>query len=911
MSQIFISYARKDHFFVDRMREDLAREDVKYWIDHEGLSPGTRNWERAIRKAIADSYAMIWVVSPASYDSEYVSSEIAVAEMHKLKIYPVFADGDNWIACVPLGKHNIQFVDMRHDKYRSGLDDLLTALEGNKPDIALPEPETPKLPDGTDPRNPYKGLLAFTENDSDDFFGREALIEKLKRRVLNTIEAKSDRFLAVLGASGAGKSSVVMAGLIPSLRKSHENWTILPKIVPGTHPVEALADSLYSAMPDKSLSAIETDLNSPSGRMLHRLANQIEGEQVILYIDQFEELFTLTDDEDERHQFINLITHSVTEPDGKVIVILSMRADFYGHPANYPELGRLVNQNSDLVLPMNISELRDAIEKPARLADVGLTFDSGLVAEIIFALRERDKALAGALPLLQFTLERLFEERDGTNLTWETYNSLGNPEQGISGVEGAIGTHCEVVFSKLPENVQAKIGQVFLPLVNIDESSGEATRRRALQSAVIVDNETELFVKRFIENRLLQTGQENETVYIEITHEALFRSWSRLKEWIASAQEDLILLRQVKNAAEEWHRRGEDYLRWNHERLSLVYKMIEHLQPELTYIEKAFIEPEQERLYRELKTLERIPEQEGRRRDIGNRLAFIGDTREGVGTNDGLPDIVWLPVLGGRVDRGSFIINNKSHIVNDLFIAKFLTTYIQYQTFVDAEDGYKNIEWWQEIPSKYQVQELQEQRTKSANNPRDNLSFAQAVAFSRWLNSKFSGIKIPKPAESRAFLMSEYMDNHNSISTDHWIIGKDVQIRLPAEWEWEWVARNGVDGRSYPWGNKWRKGYANTAESGLGRAIAVGMYPHAAAVCGALDMSGNLLEWCERTYFEPTNDIFSDFGGGTMSKRYLRGGSFYFNKNAAKSSIQYDINHDRNNYGMRLVIAPILPVLVK
>ncbi|MEL6402748.1 MAG: toll/interleukin-1 receptor domain-containing protein [Chloroflexota bacterium] len=300
MSHIFISYARKDHFFVDRLREDLQHNEVKYWIDHEGLSAGTRNWERAIRHAIADSHAVVWIVSPASYESEYVSSEIAVAEMHKLKIYPVFADGDNWIACVPLGKHNIQFVDMRHDKYRDGLESLLEALNGSKPEIAIPEPEKPVLPTGIDPRNPYKGLSVFTANDADDFYGRESLVKKLSARIEQKITDSTDRFLAVLGPSGAGKSSVVMAGLLPALQKAHADWRVLPKIVPSTHPVEALADALYSAMPEKSLSAIEQDLNSAGGRMLHRLARQIDSPQVVLYIDQFEELFTLTADETQR-----------------------------------------------------------------------------------------------------------------------------------------------------------------------------------------------------------------------------------------------------------------------------------------------------------------------------------------------------------------------------------------------------------------------------------------------------------------------------------------------------------------------------------------------------------------------------------------------------------------------------------
>jgi hypothetical protein len=122
-----------------------------------------------------------------------------------------------------------------------------------------------------------------------------------------------------------------------------------------------------------------------------------------------------------------------------------MRADFYGHPMNYPQLGALVTANNEAVLPMTISELRDAIEKPARLPDVALSFDPGLVADIIFALRERDQALAGALPLLQFTLERLYAQRDATNLTRAAYDRMGG--------QGAISTHCEAIFASLPEQV--------------------------------------------------------------------------------------------------------------------------------------------------------------------------------------------------------------------------------------------------------------------------------------------------------------------------------------------------------------------------------------------------------------------------------------------------------------------------
>jgi energy-coupling factor transporter ATP-binding protein EcfA2 len=143
--------------------------------------------------------------------------------------------------------------------------------------------------------------------------------------VAERASANRDRFLAVLGPSGAGKSSVVMAGLIPALKRGEipgsQHWTYIPRIVPGARPLESLADALYALMPTKSLASIETDLSSPGGRYLHRLVNQLPGDYVLLYIDQFEEVFHATPDEAQRQRFINLITHAVTEPDGKLLVL--------------------------------------------------------------------------------------------------------------------------------------------------------------------------------------------------------------------------------------------------------------------------------------------------------------------------------------------------------------------------------------------------------------------------------------------------------------------------------------------------------------------------------------------------------------------------------------------------------------
>jgi formylglycine-generating enzyme required for sulfatase activity/energy-coupling factor transporter ATP-binding protein EcfA2 len=889
---LFISYARKDLIFVNRLRADLHKRSIPYWIDKEGLTPGTPNWERAIRSAIRASSAVLWVVSPAAYESEYVTSEIAVAELHKRKIYPVWADGDNWVACVPLGRHHIQYVDMRRDAYAVGLDQLITELAKSGSNLELPPDAVPDPPTGDQPpRNPYKGLNAFTGDDRQDFFGREALVRSLVARLETQLAQAKERFLAVLGPSGSGKSSVLMAGLLPALENKNAisgstGWHYLPVMTPGAHPMESLARKLTGLMPSVDPAMLLTKLYTRGHDYLSDAFSTFPPDQrVVLYIDQFEELFTLTESETEREQFIALLTGAASEPSGKVIVLLSLRADFLNYPLNNTQLGKLFNDCSEMVQPMSISELREAIEQPARLPGVALTFDDGLVSDIVFALRGAHTALSGALPLMQFTLERLYAERDGRRLTQAAYERMG-------GVEGAIGTHSEAVFQSVPPAAQAKLGQVFLPLVNIDENSNEPTRRRASLEAITADADAKQLVDVLVDNGLLQRGHDagTDNRYLEVTHEALFRSWERLKTWIAESQEDLILLRQVRNAAHDWQTKGRpDFLLWPQERLVPVYAMRERLKPELNEVEEDFIEPEQNRLLRELETLPRDETSHERRRDIGDRLAVIGDTRDGVGEKDGLPDVFWLPVKGSA--EAVMIKTDDREIgpvlIPDFYVARYLVTYSQFHAFLDARDGFQNEDWWRDMPEEYKRQQIESQRTNAKNAPRDSVSWYQAVAFARWMNHRYHGLTLQNPGD---------------ISSRSHVIGETAEIRLPTEWEWQWMAQGGEQAKAYPWG-EWQLCYGNTSEAGLIRTTAVGMYPHGKADCGALDVSGNLFEWCLNDYENPE---IKD-GYGNYERKVLRGGSFNNNRRfaAASSRLNLNPNFRVNDYGLRLVACPI------
>ncbi len=588
---VFISYATKDAGFVNVLRKDLAAQGIIYWIDKEGLRPGTINWEKGIRQALRDAFAVIYVVTPASYASDNVQGEIAIAEVEGCTIYPIWADGDKWHDCVPIDKVKTQYIDMRGDKYELNRQVLFNALGGKRPDLVMPAPTAVTLPAGVTPRNPYKGLNAFTERDVADFFGRDKLITELLQAVNARIQDRKDLFLTVIGASGSGKSSVVMAGLLPRLKagkdiSGSDQWTYLKPMVPGDHPVQALAKVLYSA-PGRTLSnkVIDEDLSHPNGIGLLTTAETLPQHPVVLYIDQFEELFMTGVPEEERQQFINLLINAVTQIDSPVLVLLTMRADFYDRPMNYPELGRLVQSYNRSVLPMSIADLRNTVEKPAAAA--GLSFEAGLISDIIFDLRDDKNAQAGALPLLQYTLEQLYERRVGNTLTAAAYQEIG-------GVKGAIGAHAEEVFKTLDEEAQNAFARVFQALVHVDER-GTPTRKREIESVLTSQSASSRLVEALINHaRVLRVDTEKlgEIPYVEVAHEALLTSWGRLVNWIKDVEKDIRVIQEMKLAVQSWVDDGysTDHL-LTERRLQPIRDALQRLPQTLNHDQKVFTNP--------------------------------------------------------------------------------------------------------------------------------------------------------------------------------------------------------------------------------------------------------------------------------------------------------------------------------
>lgn len=398
---------------------------------------------------------------------------------------------------------------------------------------------------------PYKGLNYFDEADADLFVGREALTAKLVERVFSLTSSKSPpdiRFLAVVGASGSGKSSLVRAGLVSALRwnKSSTDWHI-HVLIPTAHPLESLAASLTQGISSVTATATLMDDLAHDPRSLQiftkRKLGPEKNQRLLLVVDQFEELFALCRSEEERASFISNLLTAASEADGPTVIVITLRADFYAHCANYVYLREALAQNQEYIGAMNDEELLRAIEEPARRGR--WEFEPGLVDLLLHEVGHEP----GALPLLSHALLETWQRRRGRTMTLSGYTSSG-------GVRGAIAETAETVFTdQFTREQQAIARRIFLRLTELsDEASTADTRRRATFNELILKPEeeatTHAVLKALADARLIITGEDS----AEVAHEALIREWPTLRGWLEENREGLRLHRHLTEAAQEWFR---------------------------------------------------------------------------------------------------------------------------------------------------------------------------------------------------------------------------------------------------------------------------------------------------------------------------------------------------------------------
>jgi tRNA A-37 threonylcarbamoyl transferase component Bud32 len=566
--RVFVVAAQAEDAFVARLTTDMQRRGVVCWQEGSDGTGQMHEQEHLLRQAIRAVEVVLVVVSSSTASSRTVKASLRIASLYQRRLVFVWVAGEEIADVLSLAWDNkmvqIDLVDAREEPYEEALEELLAFLEAETPleEFTLPEPVA-------EPRNPYKGLRAYLQADAADFFGRDRLIEELVERMkaLVTVEPPgmpTARLLSVIGPSGSGKSSVVMAGLLPRLQQGvlpgSEQWVYLEPMVPGIHPLEALALTLAPQLPNRSLKNLHEDVEDGSARGLHLLAKQLSTtaeQKVMLLVDQFEELFTLTTSEEERQQFIDLLTTAVTELQGGVIVLLTLRADFYDRPMAYPTLQQLLETHQKSVLPMEVADLRAVIRRPAALPDVQLSFEGNVVGDLLFEVQGQ----VGALPLLQFTLEQLFERRDGHTLTLQAYREIG-------GVKGALARYSELTYAALPSEEHRRLARaLFLRLIDLGANELDTTRRRAALSELSLPDPAQTTMLRetadaFVAARLLTTNTIAGTPTLEVSHEALIREWTRLAEWLGTNRNDILLQKAISQDAAEWirHDRPADRL---------------------------------------------------------------------------------------------------------------------------------------------------------------------------------------------------------------------------------------------------------------------------------------------------------------------------------------------------------------
>jgi serine/threonine protein kinase len=404
-------------------------------------------------------------------------------------------------------------------------------------------------------RNPYKGLRAFLEADAADFFGREAVTKRLIRSLAEDDPAA--RFLAVVGPSGSGKSSVVRAGLVPALRRGaipgSEHWYVID-VLPGLHPFREIETALMSVAVEPPPSLMEELERDELGivRAVDHVLPDREAELVIV-LDQLEEVFTMIEDDSERAHFLASIEAAALQPNSRVRMIATLRADFYDAPLSVPGFGDLLAARTEAITPMTPEELERAIVSPADQA--GLVVEPRLLAEMIADVADRP----GALPLLQYALTELAERADVRTLTLDAYRRIGR-------ISGALARRAERLFEPMNQIGRDTCRQLFLRLVTLGEGT-EDTRRRVRRSelATLADSQTmDTVIETFGRHRLLSFDRDPDTrePTAEIAHEALLREWARLRAWIDDAREDLRQRAKISSATGEWilAERSSEYL---------------------------------------------------------------------------------------------------------------------------------------------------------------------------------------------------------------------------------------------------------------------------------------------------------------------------------------------------------------
>jgi WD40 repeat protein len=536
-NDVFLSYRHEDRDVVSDLDDRLGRRGVRTWRDEQALRAGDE-WIRHISGALRQSRACAVLIGKGGLGGtrdQEIQLAMRLHEEQALRVFVVLLPGCD---LKRLQSNDLfAFLGNFHlINLQAGLDDEIN-FKRLVNDIAGEPSEGDEQVLGP---CPYVDLKAFTFADRLRFFGRETETSRIVERLIR------EPLVAVLGASGSGKSSLVQAGVIPAYLQRFPGAPFI-RFRPGPQPFQAAALAI-NALRGRPTTPGEVDALAADPRALSLLASGLGGaaeeSPSLVVVDQFEELFTECRDISERAAFVDSLV--VATSAAALRIVLTLRVDFYDHVADHRDLATLVAEHTFLLGPLSSEGVRAAIERPARV--VGLEPQSGLVDVMLGDLDDQP----GMLPLFQHALYATWEHRVGPMLTVAGYLQGG-------GVTRALARHANSVFAELSPDERLEAERILLLLVRPGVSGNRPTSRRGSLSDLTADTRDPAMVasvaQRLVRERLLTAASDpGGEQTLEVVHEALIRHWPMLRRLVEECGTDLAIRDQWAGAAEEWAR---------------------------------------------------------------------------------------------------------------------------------------------------------------------------------------------------------------------------------------------------------------------------------------------------------------------------------------------------------------------
>ncbi len=655
---------------------------------------------------------------------------------------------------------------------------------------------------------PYKGLRVFTEADADHFYGRESEIKSFLEK------ANKYDFLAVVASRGMGKTSFLEAGIIPRLKQIN-HLQPSPQIIcirPGINPYEALAKGLLEGS-GQAPQQLERDLElSPLNavKSLKKISALPEKKPVQhwLFVDQWQ----------QHNWFTQLLAYTRHIPNLKLVVAVS--AEHWGLFMSTPGVPEFWLDGASLhLLPPAKQQLYRIIAEPAQC--FGRPLDAKVIEDLVNQVAEQPDNF----PLLQ----------------WYLTQQWLNPNERFGPLNSSLNTCIKSLLNQLNPELQKTLPRLTSALILGDESTLPNIADQMDTSPSHTTQLLELLAKKHLISVTPEQGKKQIEVQSNIlrSHSALIQKWCHQYEQASQTLSELQNL-PYPNVNTLSHQQA----------LSLA-KSLEWFTPDkLDDKCKDLLGPvTQDDIFSEINATGTT---HTRRKFLGRRLAQVGDSRPGVGCRDNIPDINWIDIPGGDVS----IVKQRRYLPNKTYrnpqvstfkLARYPITVKQYCAFLEDDQGWNNPKWWGEDlyrdPDGDQLD-----YGEHHNHPAQYVNWFDAMAYCRWITKKL---------QTKSLISSQEL------------------VRLPTEWEWQLAATNGASKTHYPWGDdlglKSQNHRANSFESRLAGAVAVGMYPEGDTKTGLQDMAGNVFEWCISKFKDPSIEHSTP---DDLDVRSVRGGSW-------------------------------------